>query len=97
VLATKLGTSAVDLVENGEFGYMVAVKGGGLTKVRLQDVAKGQRTVRDLGLTLRAAAEVMKGPGRMLMNDKPDTVFLRSKVRLRFGCFFKLSFGCVFF
>jgi hypothetical protein len=25
---------------------MVAVKGSGLTKVRLQDVAKGQRTVR---------------------------------------------------
>ncbi len=46
VLATKLGTSAVDLIENGEFGYMVAVKGNAMTKVRLQDVAKGQRTVR---------------------------------------------------
>jgi len=46
VLATRLGTKAVDLVENGDFGYMVAVKGNALTKVRLQDVAKGQRTVR---------------------------------------------------
>ena len=46
VLATKLGTTAVDLIENGEFGYMVAVKGNAITKVRLQDVAKGQRTVR---------------------------------------------------
>jgi 6-phosphofructokinase 1 len=46
VLATKLGTRAVDLIENGEFGYMVAVKGNAITRVRLQDVAKGQRTVR---------------------------------------------------
>ena len=46
VLATRLGTKAVDLVENGEFGYMVAVKGNVLAKVPLQDVAKGPRTVR---------------------------------------------------
>ncbi len=45
VLATKLGTTAVDLIQNREFGYMVAVKGGGLTKVSLQDVATGTRTV----------------------------------------------------
>jgi phosphofructokinase-like protein len=46
VLATRLGTRAVDLIENGEFGYMVAVKGNTLAKVPLQDVAKGPRTVR---------------------------------------------------
>ena len=46
VLATKLGAKAVDLIAKGEFGYMVAVKGDSLTKVSLQDVAKGTRMVR---------------------------------------------------
>lgn len=45
VLATRLGTKAVDLIANGEFGYMVAVKGNALTKVPLRDVARGTRTV----------------------------------------------------
>jgi phosphofructokinase-like protein len=45
VLATRLGTRAVDLVKNREFGYMVAVRGNALTKVPLQDVAKGTRVV----------------------------------------------------
>ncbi len=45
VLATRLGTTAVDLIQNREFGYMVAVKGESLTKVSLQEVAKGTRTV----------------------------------------------------
>jgi phosphofructokinase-like protein len=46
VLATRLGTKAVDLIASREFGFMVAVKGSALTKVPLQDVAKGPRTVR---------------------------------------------------
>ncbi len=46
VLATRLGSKAVDLIEAGAFGYMVAVKGNGLSKVALKDVARGQRTVR---------------------------------------------------
>ncbi len=45
VLATRLGTKAVDMIENGEFGYMVGVKGNSLVKVSLEDVAKGPRTV----------------------------------------------------
>ncbi len=45
VLATRLGTMAVDLVEKGQFGFMVAVKGSGLSSVRLREVARGQRTV----------------------------------------------------
>jgi phosphofructokinase-like protein len=45
VLATSLGAKAVDLIERGEFGYMVAMRGNKLVKVSLKDVAKGPRTV----------------------------------------------------
>jgi len=45
VLATRLGTKAVDMIENEEFGYMVGVKGVSLVGVSLEDVAKGPRTV----------------------------------------------------
>ncbi|MBM3157819.1 MAG: ATP-dependent 6-phosphofructokinase [Chloroflexi bacterium] len=45
VLATRLGTRALDLILNKEFGYMVAVKGNSLGKVSLKEVAKGPRTI----------------------------------------------------
>lgn len=45
VLATWLGTKAVEMIANKEFGYMVAVQGNKLVKVPLQKVAKGPRTV----------------------------------------------------
>lgn len=45
VLATRLGTRAVDLIVNKEFGYMVAVKGNSLGKVSLKEVSRGPRTV----------------------------------------------------
>ncbi len=45
VLATQLGTKAVDLIKNKDFGYMVGLKKGALVKVSLKDVAKGVRTV----------------------------------------------------
>jgi phosphofructokinase-like protein len=45
VLATRLGTKAVDLIANKQFGYMVAVKGNSLDKVPLKEVAKGPRTI----------------------------------------------------
>ena len=45
VLATRLGTRAVDMIVNQEFGYMVGVSGNSLIKVSLEDVAKGPRTV----------------------------------------------------
>lgn len=45
VLATRLGTRAVDMIENKEFGYMVGVKGDSLVSVSLEEVAKGSRTV----------------------------------------------------
>jgi 6-phosphofructokinase 1 len=45
VLATRLGTEAVDLIARKEFGYMVAVKGNSLGNVPLKEVAKGPRTI----------------------------------------------------
>ena len=58
VLATKLGTKAVELIEKGDFGYMVAVKGNGLSQSRLEDVARGQRTVRPNDPLIAAARSV---------------------------------------
>jgi 6-phosphofructokinase 1 len=45
VLATKLGTKAVDMIENEVYGCMVAVKGNSLVDVSLENVAKGTRRV----------------------------------------------------
>jgi 6-phosphofructokinase 1 len=45
LLATRLGTKAVELIENQEFGFMVGVKGDALVKVPLETVAKGSRRV----------------------------------------------------
>lgn len=45
ILATRLGTQAVDMVKKRNFGYMVGVKGASLIGVPLEDVAKGPRTV----------------------------------------------------
>jgi 6-phosphofructokinase 1 len=45
VLATRLGTRAVDMVENGTFGYMVGVKGSSLVEVPLEEVARGPRSI----------------------------------------------------
>jgi phosphofructokinase-like protein len=45
VLATSLGTKAVEMIENKRFGYMVGVRGNKLVEVPLSDVAKGSRIV----------------------------------------------------
>ncbi len=45
VLATRLGTKAVDMVENGAFGYMAAVKGNSLGEVPLEEVTRGPRQI----------------------------------------------------
>jgi 6-phosphofructokinase 1 len=45
VLATSLGTKAMELMQNGEFGYMSAVKGNKLIKFPLDKVAVGPKTV----------------------------------------------------
>jgi len=45
VLATSLGTKAVEMITSGKFGCMVGVKGGVLVEVPLEEVAGGPRTV----------------------------------------------------
>ncbi len=45
ILATGLGTKAVDMIEDGEFGYMVGARNNSLVKVPLNEVAKGPRLV----------------------------------------------------
>jgi 6-phosphofructokinase 1 len=55
VLATRLGTKAVELIEAGHFGYMAAVKGNDIVAVGLEKTAKGPRNV-PLGHPLIKAA-----------------------------------------
>jgi len=45
VLATQLGTAAVDFINAGSFGHMVAVRDNEFVKVSLKDVARGKRLV----------------------------------------------------
>lgn len=45
VLATRLGTKAVDMISEGSFGQMVAVQKSQLVNFPLKDVAKGVRKV----------------------------------------------------
>lgn len=45
VLATRLGTKAVDIAEKGAFGNMIGVRGDALVCVSLQEVARGPRKV----------------------------------------------------
>ncbi len=45
ILATQLGAEAVRLAAKGEFGRMVAVRGGGISSVPLDVPAKGPRLV----------------------------------------------------
>lgn len=45
ILATKLGTRAVEMIAREHFGYMVGVKGSSLEEVSLEDVAGGIKTV----------------------------------------------------
>jgi 6-phosphofructokinase 1 len=45
VLATRLGTKAVELIETGQFGYMAAVRGNDIEAVKLEEIAKGPRNI----------------------------------------------------
>ncbi len=58
VLATRLGTRAIDLVEKKAYGYMVGIKGDRLVKVPLDVVAGGQRKVLAGDLLVQAARSV---------------------------------------
>ena len=58
VLATRLGTRAVDMIRDKGFGQMVGVKGDALVGVPLEEVAKGPRTVPPDHPLVRAARAV---------------------------------------
>jgi phosphofructokinase-like protein len=45
VLATRLGTKAVELIKAGQSGYMAAVKGNEIAAVPIEEAAKGPRNV----------------------------------------------------
>ena len=45
VLATHLGTKAVELIEAKQFGFMAAVKGNNIDAVKIEETAKGPRNV----------------------------------------------------
>lgn len=45
VLATRLGTKAVEFIDQGKFGQMVGVRGNSLVSVPLEEVAVGPKTV----------------------------------------------------
>ncbi len=45
LLATRLGTAAVELIRQGKYGYMVAARGDALVPVPIAKVAKGIKTV----------------------------------------------------
>jgi 6-phosphofructokinase 1 len=45
VLATRFGIAAIDLVHEGKFGYMVAIKGNKIVSVPLKDVVGKRKTV----------------------------------------------------
>jgi len=45
ILATRLGTKAVEMIAKEKYGYMAGVKGDSLAEVSLEDVAKGPRKI----------------------------------------------------
>lgn len=45
VLATQLGTKAMDFIDEGAFGHMVGIRANDFVKVSLRDVARGKRLV----------------------------------------------------
>ncbi len=58
VLATNLGTKAVDMVVKKRFGYMVGVKGNSFAEVSLANVAKGPRVIPLNHLLIKSARSV---------------------------------------
>jgi len=45
ILATRLGTRAVDMIEKGRYGYMVGVKGNLLAEVSLEGIVESPRQI----------------------------------------------------
>jgi 6-phosphofructokinase 1 len=55
ILATRLGTKAVDMIEMYAYGYMAGVQGNSLVEVSLDEVVQGSRTVPPNDLLIRSA------------------------------------------
>jgi 6-phosphofructokinase 1 len=55
VLATRLGTKAVDMIEMNAYGYMAGVQGNSLVEVSLDEVVQGQRTIPPNDPLIRSA------------------------------------------
>ncbi|MFC2062979.1 6-phosphofructokinase [Chloroflexota bacterium] len=58
VLATRLGTKAVAMIEDEVYGCMVAVQGNSLIDVSLEEVAKGPRQVPPSDALMKSARSV---------------------------------------
>lgn len=58
VLATRLGTRAVDMIESKTYGHMVGVKGDSLVEVPLEEVAQGPRSILPDDPLIRSARSV---------------------------------------
>ncbi len=58
ILATRLGSRAVDMLREEKLGYMAGVKGDSLVDVPLEEVAKGPRSIPPDNPLLRAARAV---------------------------------------
>jgi 6-phosphofructokinase 1 len=58
ILATRFGIAAIDLVDKGRFGQMVALQGNKITSVSLKAIAGKRKTI---DLKLYSMAEVFFG------------------------------------
>ena len=58
ILATRLGTKTVEMIERAAFGYMAGIKGGSMIEVKLEDVTKGLRTVQSNDPLVQSARSI---------------------------------------
>jgi ATP-dependent phosphofructokinase / diphosphate-dependent phosphofructokinase len=58
VLATRLGTYVVDMIERKEFGYMVGVRCDSLVNVPLDEVAEGPRLISEDHILIQSARSI---------------------------------------
>ncbi|MCA9751344.1 MAG: 6-phosphofructokinase [Gemmatimonadetes bacterium] len=64
MLGTRFGVGAVDLIEQGRFGHMVALHNESITSVALKDVVGKSKLVKPDGQEVRAAEAIGVGFGR---------------------------------
>ncbi|MDR4505059.1 MAG: ATP-dependent 6-phosphofructokinase [Candidatus Scalindua sp.] len=58
ILGTQLGVTAVDLIENEDFGFMVGVTGNDFVRVPLETVSKGARQVPSDHMLIKSARSI---------------------------------------